>query len=76
MIISPMYPKNSLLTISIIEPRLNEAVELKYTLDAGFSQNETGRAQESLDLSCLVARAGRFSNHFIGDLKLLAELST
>ena len=38
--------------------RVNEAVELIYTLDTGFSQKETGQAKEDFDLSCLVTRAG------------------
>ncbi|WP_188931025.1 hypothetical protein [Puia dinghuensis] len=38
--------------------RVNEAVELIYTLDAGFSQKETGQTKEDFDLSCLVTRAG------------------
>jgi site-specific DNA recombinase len=38
--------------------RVNEAVELIYTLDAAFGQKETGQAKEDFDLSCSVTRAG------------------
>jgi len=38
--------------------RVNEAVELIYTLDAGFSQKETGQTKEDFDLSCLVTPSG------------------
>ncbi len=35
--------------------RINEAVELIYTLDKGFSKKETGQTKEVFDLSCLVS---------------------
>src|SRR5579863_12257 len=38
--------------------RVNEAVELIYTLDAGFSQKETGQTAKVFDLSCLVVPTG------------------
>jgi site-specific DNA recombinase len=38
--------------------RVNEAVELIYTLDAGFIKNETGQTKEVFDLSCLVPPTG------------------
>ena len=38
--------------------RVNEAVELIYALDVGFSQNETGQTKEEFDLSSIVARRG------------------
>jgi site-specific DNA recombinase len=38
--------------------RVNEAVELIYMMDAGFSQKERGQAKEDFDLSCLVTPEG------------------
>jgi site-specific DNA recombinase len=38
--------------------RVNEAVELIYALDKGFTKNETGQTKEVFDLSSVVARRG------------------
>jgi site-specific DNA recombinase len=43
--------------------RVNEAVELIYALDAGFSQNETGQTNEVIDLSSVVAQPGFEPRH-------------
>lgn len=55
--------------------RLNEPVELIYSLGAGFSQNKKGQTDLKIDLSNVVNRIGHISNHFIEDLKLLAALA-
>lgn len=38
--------------------RLNEAVELIYSLDKGFSENKSGQTESNFDLSTLVTRPG------------------
>lgn len=45
---------------------VNEAVELIYALDAGFSQKETGQTKEVFDLSSIVARRGLAPARFAG----------
>jgi len=67
---------NSHKTIPEILSLINEAVELIYTLDAGFRQKETGQAREDFDWSFWLTRIGCFSNRLLGDLRLVAELST
>jgi site-specific DNA recombinase len=59
IIIGSIYPEK--LTFDGFQyrtTRVNEAVELIYTLDKGFSQKETGQTKEVFDLSCLVPRTG------------------
>lgn len=59
VIIGSIYPEK--LTFDGFQyrtTRVNEAVELIYTLDKGFSQKETGQTKEVFDLSCLVPRTG------------------
>ena len=38
--------------------RLNEAVELIYSMDKGFSKNKNGQTESKIDLSTLVTRPG------------------
>src|SRR5579863_10398951 len=59
MIIGSIYPEK--LTFDGFQyrtTRINEAVELIYTLDKGFSQKETGQTAKVFDLSCLVVPTG------------------
>jgi hypothetical protein len=55
--------------------RINEAVRLIYTLDKELAEKEKGQSLNLETLSSQVALAGRFSNHFAGDLKRLAGLA-
>jgi hypothetical protein len=55
-------------------PRINEAVELICSLDKGLAENKNGQTENNFNLSTLVHRIGVFSNHFMGDLKLLAAV--
>lgn len=45
-------------------PRVNEAVELIYMLDASFSQKKTRQTKEDFDLSCLVTGLDTFRTGF------------
>ena len=56
--------------------RLNEAVELIYSLGKSFSENKTGQTDTISDLSSEVTWIVQFSNHFIPDLTKLANLLT
>ncbi len=59
MIIGSIYPEK--LTFDGFQyrtTRVNEAVELIYTLDKGFTKNETGQTKEVIDLSSLVGLPG------------------
>jgi len=55
--------------------RLNEAVRLIYSLDEGFSKNKNGQTNKKIGLSKEVKRVGQFTNHFIPDLRRLANIS-
>ena len=44
--------------VGSLTARLNEAVELIYSLDKGFSQNENGQPESFFDLSILVPGTG------------------
>lgn len=54
--------------------RVNEVVQLIYNLGAAFSQKETGQSEENSQLSREVIPPVHFSNHFIHDLRKLANL--
>jgi hypothetical protein len=54
---------------------LNEAAQLIYNMDKAFSENKKGQDERNFDLSSSVPHIGVFSNHFLGDLKLLAEMT-
>jgi len=56
--------------------RLNEAVSLIYSLDKAFSENKNGQNDQNFELSNLVTHTVQFSNHFMGDLRRLANLLT
>jgi hypothetical protein len=59
VIIGSIYPEK--LTFDGFQyrtTRVNEAVELIYALDKGFTKNETGQTKEVFDLSSVVARRG------------------
>src|SRR6185312_5241334 len=59
VIIGSIYPEK--LTFDGFQyrtTRVNEAVELIYTLDKGYGQKETGQTAKVFDLSCLVDLAG------------------
>jgi hypothetical protein len=59
VIIGSIYPEK--LTFDGFQyrtTRVNEAVELIYVLDKGFTKNETGQTKEVFDLSSVVARPG------------------
>jgi site-specific DNA recombinase len=43
--------------------RVNEAIELIYALDKGFTKNETGQTKEVFDLSSVVAQPGFEPRH-------------
>jgi site-specific DNA recombinase len=59
VIIGSIYPEKLIFDgFQYRTTRLNEAVELIYALDAGFSQKETGQTKEVFDLSCLVPGTG------------------
>lgn len=44
--------------------RLNEAVKLIYSMDAGLTENKNGQTEAIFDLSTLVHRSVLFSNRF------------
>jgi hypothetical protein len=55
--------------------RINEAVRLIYMMDKRLDENKNGQPEENFKSSISVARTGRFSNHFLADLRLISELS-
>ena len=56
--------------------RVNEAVSMIYSLDKAFSENKNGQNDQNFELSNLVTHTVQFSNHFMGDLRRLANLLT
>src|ERR1700753_2782013 len=59
VIIGSIYPEKFIVDgFRYRTTRVNEAVELIYALDLGFSQNETGQTKEVFDLSSEVAQPG------------------
>jgi len=55
--------------------RLNEAVELIYTLDEGFDKKKPGQTKEIFDLSWLVPHPDFTSSLFLEDLGRLYKLN-
>jgi site-specific DNA recombinase len=58
-IIGSIYPEKLIFDgFKYRTARLNEAIELIYSLDKGFSQNKNGQTESIFDLSTLVPRTG------------------
>jgi site-specific DNA recombinase len=54
--------------------RINEAVQLIYSIGAAFGEIKMGQTNSNFDLSHQVNPVVRFSNHFLYDLRRLAKL--
>ncbi|MEC5143190.1 hypothetical protein [Chitinophaga sp. 212800010-3] len=64
-IIGSIFPEKLVFDgINYRTARLNEAVKLIYTLDAGFPENKNGQTEMNFDLSTLVPRTGFFTVWF------------
>ena len=75
-IIGSTYPEKLTFDgFSFRTARLNEAVQLIYSLGAGFSGQKNRTSAKKIDLSCRVTPTIQFSNHFLVDLQRLAKIA-
>jgi len=54
---------------------MKDIVWLIFNCGVGFGENKSGQTRKNLDLSTLVDRTVLFSNYFLNDLRLLANIS-
>ncbi len=75
-LLSSMFPEKLVFDgVNFRTNRLNEAVELKFNVGKGFSENKNGQTEGKIDLSTSVARPVLLSNYLLNDLRLLATMS-
>jgi site-specific DNA recombinase len=75
-IISTLFPEKLSFDKTKGRPgRINEAVQLIYKLDKGFSEIKKPDSSDKLPKPGEVTPLGLISNHFLSDLKLLACIS-
>jgi site-specific DNA recombinase len=75
-IVGSIFPEKLIFNVNQYRTaRVNEAVKLIYNVGKGFSENKNGQTDDNFDLSTQVNWIGRISNHFIEDLKRIADLA-
>jgi site-specific DNA recombinase len=74
-IISSIYPEKMTFDgFALRTNRINEVVQLIYSLDYGLNENKNRTNQNNSSLSCQVVLPVQFSNLFIMDLQRLANI--
>ena len=73
-VISSVFPeKMHFENISLRTVRINEVARVIWQKDSELRENKKGQTRKKSDLSCEVVLSGQFSNHFLGDLKILVS---